>query len=155
MTTTPPAFPRARQGLDPVAVRRFAEEVNARLAEATQRAEDLAAENAALREKLSRTGSPTPSGEAEMIRRAAAVQGAEIVRRAEQQAAVVTERARQELAWSRRQVRHEQDRLNRRRAAMLSRLTSVTALASGTLSAGSDDRKEPAPSVCEPAPAPG
>ena len=53
----------------------------------------------------------------------------QIVARAQQQAATIDERARQEFAWRRRQMRHEQDLLNRRKQAMLSQLTSLSALA--------------------------
>ena len=56
----------------------------------------------------------------------------QIVARAQQQAATIDERARQEFAWRRRQMRHEQDLLNRRKQAMLSQLTSLSALAAET-----------------------
>jgi len=52
-----------------------------------------------------------------------------IVTRAQDQAATIDERARQEFAWRRRQMRHEQDLLNRRKQAMLSQLTSLSAIA--------------------------
>jgi uncharacterized membrane protein YgaE (UPF0421/DUF939 family) len=53
----------------------------------------------------------------------------QIVARAQQQAATIDERARQEFSWRRRQMRHEQDLLNRRKQAMISQLTSLSALA--------------------------
>ena len=102
--------------------------ITAMLAEATalQRAsgEHLAAETdqaAALRAQT--------LAEAEQIRIAAADEGEQIVSRAQQRAAVIDERARQEFAWRRRQMRHEQDLLDRRKVAMLSQLTSLSALA--------------------------
>ena len=53
----------------------------------------------------------------------------QIISRAQQQAAIIDERARQEFAWRRRQMRHEQDLLDRRKVAMFSQLTSLSALA--------------------------
>ena len=59
----------------------------------------------------------------------AADEAGQIVGRARQQAALIDERARQEFAWRRRQMRHEQELLDRRKVAMLSQLSSLSALA--------------------------
>jgi len=59
----------------------------------------------------------------------AADEAGRIVGRAQQQAALIDERARQEFAWRRRQMRHEQELLDRRKVAMLSQLSSLSALA--------------------------
>ena len=67
--------------------------------------------------------------EAERVKLAAADEAAAIVARAQEQAATIDERARQEFAWRRRQMRHEQDLLSRRKQAMISQLTSLSALA--------------------------
>ena len=102
--------------------------IKAMLAEATalQRAsgEHLAAETdqaAALRTQT--------LAEAERVKVEAANEAEQIVSRAQQQAALIDERARQEFAWRRRQMRHEQELLDRRKVAMLSQLTSLSALA--------------------------
>ena len=102
--------------------------ITAMLAEASalQRAsgEHLAAETdqaAALRTQT--------SAEAERVKVDAAHEAEQIISRAQQQAALIDERARQELAWRRRQMRHEQDLLDRRKVAMLNQLTSLGALA--------------------------
>ena len=67
--------------------------------------------------------------EAEQVKVEAANEAEQIISRAQQQAALIDERARQEFAWRRRQMRHEQDLLDRRKVAMLSQLTSLSALA--------------------------
>ena len=67
--------------------------------------------------------------EAEQVKIEAAKEAEQIVSRAQQRAAIIEERARQEFAWRRRQMRHEQDLLDRRKVAMLSQLTSLSALA--------------------------
>ena len=98
------------------------------LAEATalQRAsgEHLAAETdqaAALRMRT--------LAEAERVKVEAADEAEQIVSRSQQQAALIDERARQEFAWRRRQMRHEQELLDRRKVAMLSQLNSLRTLA--------------------------
>ena len=97
--------------------------IKAMLAEATalQRAsgEHLAAETdqaAALRTRT--------LAEAERVKVEAANEAEQIVSRSQQQAALIDERARQEFAWRRRQMRHEQELLDRRKVAMLSQLNS-------------------------------
>ena len=102
--------------------------IKAMLAEATalQRAsgEHLAAETdqaAALRMRT--------LAEAERVKVEAADEGEQIVSRSQQQAALIDERARQEFAWRRRQMRHEQELLDRRKVAMLSQLNSLRTLA--------------------------
>ena len=67
--------------------------------------------------------------EAEQVKVLATEEAEQILARAQQQAATIDERARQEFSWRRRQMRHEQDLLNRRKQAMLSQLTSLSALA--------------------------
>lgn len=67
--------------------------------------------------------------EAERVKVEAAAEADRILARAQQQAGTIDERARQEFAWRRRQMRHEQDLLSRRKQAMLSQLTSLSALA--------------------------
>ena len=70
--------------------------------------------------------------EAERVKRAAIAEADAIVGRAQAQADTIDERARQEFAWRRRQMRREQDLLDRRKQAMLSQLTSLSALAAET-----------------------
>ncbi len=70
--------------------------------------------------------------EAERVKRAAMEEADAIVARAQAQADTIDERARQEFAWRRRQMRREQDLLDRRKQAMLSQLTSLSALAAET-----------------------
>ena len=70
--------------------------------------------------------------EAERVKRAAIEEADAIVARAQAQADTIDERARQEFAWRRRQMRREQDLLDRRKQAMLSQLTSLSALAAET-----------------------
>jgi len=71
----------------------------------------------------------TALAEAEQVRLSAAADASAIIGRAEAQAATIDERARQEFAWRRRQMRDEQALLARRKQAMLSQLTSLSALA--------------------------
>lgn len=70
--------------------------------------------------------------EAERVKRDALAEADGIVGRAQSQAATIDERARQEFAWRRRQMRREQELLDRRKQAMLSQLTSLSALAAET-----------------------
>ena len=70
--------------------------------------------------------------EAERVKRTAMEEADAIVARAQAQAETIDERARQEFAWRRRQMRREQDLLDRRKQAMLSQLTSLSALAAET-----------------------
>lgn len=70
--------------------------------------------------------------EAERVKRQALAEADDIVGRAQAQAATIDERARQEFAWRRRQMRREQELLDRRKQAMLSQLTSLSALAAET-----------------------
>ncbi len=70
--------------------------------------------------------------EAERVKRAAGEEADAIIGRAQAQADTIDERARQEFAWRRRQMRREQDLLDRRKQAMLSQLTSLSALAAET-----------------------
>jgi hypothetical protein len=67
--------------------------------------------------------------EAERIKLDASADAEKIIDRARHQAAAIDNRARQELALRRRQMRDEQDLLNRRKHAMLNQLTSLSALA--------------------------
>ena len=67
--------------------------------------------------------------EAEQVKVEATDEAEQIISRAQQRAALIDERARQEFAWRRRQMRHEQDLLDRRKVAMLSQLTSLSVLA--------------------------
>jgi hypothetical protein len=67
--------------------------------------------------------------EAERIKVDAGDDAEKIIDRARRQAAAIDNRARQELALRRRQMRDEQDLLNRRKHAMLNQLTSLSALA--------------------------
>jgi hypothetical protein len=67
--------------------------------------------------------------EAERIKVDASADAEQIIDRARHQAAAIDNRARQELALRRRQMRDEQDLLNRRKHAMLNQLTSLSALA--------------------------
>ncbi len=75
--------------------------------------------------RVRRTPSPRPSA----CKLEATAEAESIVTRAQQQAATIDERARQEFAWRRRQMRREQDLLTRRKQAMLSQLTSLSAMA--------------------------
>lgn len=70
--------------------------------------------------------------EAERVKRAALEEADAIIARAQAQADTIDERARQEFAWRRRQMRREQELLDRRKQAMLSQLTSLSALAAET-----------------------
>jgi cell division septum initiation protein DivIVA len=70
--------------------------------------------------------------EADRVKRASLEEADGIVARAQAQAGTIDERARQEFAWRRRQMRREQDLLDRRKQAMLSQLTSLSALAAET-----------------------
>jgi hypothetical protein len=67
--------------------------------------------------------------EAERTKVDASADAEKIIDRARRQAAAIDNRARQELALRRRQMRDEQDILNRRKHAMLNQLTSLSALA--------------------------
>ena len=67
--------------------------------------------------------------EAERLKVDASTDAEHIIDRARHQAAAIDNRARQELALRRRQMRDEQDLLNRRKHAMLNQLTSLSALA--------------------------
>jgi hypothetical protein len=67
--------------------------------------------------------------EAERIKVDASADAEQIIDRARHQAVAIDNRARQELALRRRQMRDEQDLLNRRKHAMLNQLTSLSALA--------------------------
>jgi hypothetical protein len=67
--------------------------------------------------------------EAERLKVDASADAEHIIDRARHQAAAIDNRARQELALRRRQMRDEQDLLNRRKHAMLNQLTSLSALA--------------------------
>jgi hypothetical protein len=67
--------------------------------------------------------------QAEQIKVDATTDAEQIIDRARHQAAAIDDRARQELALRRRQMRDEQDLLNRRKHAMLNQLTSLSALA--------------------------
>jgi cell division septum initiation protein DivIVA len=87
-------------------------------------AEQLAAESA----EASRLRAEALA-EVERIRQAAVAEADELVGTARRQAATVEERSRQEFAWRRRQLRQEQELLTRRKQAMLSQLTSLSALA--------------------------
>ena len=71
----------------------------------------------------------TALADAEQVRLSAAADASAIIGRAQEQAATIDERARQEFAWRRRQMREEQALLARRKQAMLSQLTSLSALA--------------------------
>jgi hypothetical protein len=66
---------------------------------------------------------------AERIKVDAGSDAEQIIDQARHQAAAIDDRARQELAMRRRQMRDEQDLLNRRKHAMLNQLTSLSALA--------------------------
>jgi hypothetical protein len=66
---------------------------------------------------------------AERIKVDASGDAEQIIDRARHQAEAINNRARQELALRRRQMRDEQDLLNRRKHAMLNQLTSLSALA--------------------------
>jgi hypothetical protein len=66
---------------------------------------------------------------AERIKVDASADAEQIIDRARHQAAAIDDRARQEFALRRRQMRDEQDLLNRRKHAMLNQLTSLSALA--------------------------
>jgi hypothetical protein len=66
---------------------------------------------------------------AERIKVDAGSDAEQIIDRARHQAAAIDDRARQELALRRRQMRDEQDLLNRRKHAMLNQLSSLSALA--------------------------
>ena len=70
--------------------------------------------------------------EAERVKRQSLEEADATVARAQEQAATIDERARQEFAWRRRQMRREQELLDRRKQAMLSQLTSLSALAAET-----------------------
>ena len=70
--------------------------------------------------------------EAERTKMAALDEAEGIIARAQAQADTIDERARQEFAWRRRQMRREQELLDRRKQAMLSQLTSLSALAAET-----------------------
>jgi hypothetical protein len=67
--------------------------------------------------------------QAEQVKVDASTDAEHIIDRARHQAASIDDRARQELALRRRQMRDEQDLLNRRKHAMLNQLTSLSALA--------------------------
>jgi hypothetical protein len=67
--------------------------------------------------------------QAEQVKVDASTDAEHIIDRARHQAASIDDRARQELALRRRQMRNEQDLLNRRKHAMLNQLTSLSALA--------------------------
>ena len=73
--------------------------------------------------------------EAERIKVDATGEAEKIIDRARQGAAAIDDRARQELALRRRQMRDEQDLLNRRKHAMLNQLASLSALAVQTAEA--------------------
>jgi hypothetical protein len=70
--------------------------------------------------------------QAERIKVDASADAEQIIDRARHQAAAIDDRARQEFALRRRQMRDEQDLLNRRKHAMLNQLTSLSALAAQT-----------------------
>jgi len=67
--------------------------------------------------------------QAERIKVDASTDAEHIIDRARHQAAAIDDRARQEFALRRRQMRDEQDLLNRRKHAMFNQLTSLSALA--------------------------
>jgi len=67
--------------------------------------------------------------QAERVKVDASTDAEQIIDRARHQAAAIDDRARHELALRRRQMRDEQDLLNRRKHAMLNQLTSLSALA--------------------------
>jgi hypothetical protein len=73
--------------------------------------------------------------EAERIKLDATGEAEKIIDRARQRAAAIDSRARQELALRRRQMRDEQDLLNRRKHAMLNQLASLSAIAAQTAEA--------------------
>ena len=105
--------------------------VEAMLAEATRQQTTTAAHLAAETE-LAITVRTQAVTDAEQVRTAASSDAEETIARAQQQAATIDERARQEYAWRRRQMRQEQALLDQRRSAILSQLTSLSALAAET-----------------------
>jgi hypothetical protein len=105
--------------------------VEAMLAEATRQQTTTAAHLAAETEQAVALRAQALA-DAEEVRRTAHTDAEDTVARAQQQAATIDERARQEYAWRRRQMRQEQALLDQRRAAILSQLTSLSALAAET-----------------------
>ena len=105
--------------------------VEAMLGEATRQQTTTAAHLAAETEQAVALRAQALA-DAEEVRRTAQTDAEDTVARAQQQAATIDERARQEYAWRRRQMRQEQALLDQRRGAILSQLTSLSALAAET-----------------------
>ena len=70
--------------------------------------------------------------ETDQLRQRCLAEADALVQRAQQDAMTIEERARQELAWRKRQVRKEQDLVNRRKQAVREHLVSLSALATET-----------------------
>jgi hypothetical protein len=103
----------------------------ATLAEATEK-QRLASEHLVAETEKAAQLRQTSHAEAEKVKLEAIAEAEQIIVRAQQAAATIDERARQEFAWRRRQMRHEQELLSRRKQAMLNQLTSLSALAAET-----------------------
>jgi cell division septum initiation protein DivIVA len=102
--------------------------IQAMLAEATELQRAAGVHLTEETERAARVRTDT-LGDAERIKVDATADAEQIIDRARHQAAAIDNRARQELALRRRQMRDEQDLLNRRKHAMLNQLTSLSALA--------------------------
>lgn len=121
-------FPLVRRGYDRSTVDEFLRSSTAQFAALQEQYEVLAAENAALRRRAAQAESHDAT-ERDGLETAAAER---LLSEASGRARTIEERARQEFAWRRRQLRSEQDLLNRHKQALLAQLTSLSTLARQT-----------------------